>query len=116
MKTTTTTTEAMTITPENRDLSFGWDNKPVRCYAPNGSDFLGFDAPTAPKSQGGLSVIRRQMAECRKINNGNHYSKAFFVGGKRVVSGADQIEMMLTATRDKNCPASLRYADVEVEL
>ena len=112
----TATTETMTITPANRDLSFGWDNKPVRCYASNGSDFLGFDAPTAPKTQGGLSVLRRQMADCRRINSGNHYSKAFFVDGKRVVSGADQIEMMLTATQDKNCPAYLRYADVEVEL
>ena len=113
--TTTTTTEAMTITPANRDLSFGWDNKPVRRYAPHGSGSLGFDAPAAPKTQGGLSVLRRQMAECRRINSGNHYSKAFFVDGKRVVSGADQIEMMLTATRDKNCPVYLRYADVEVE-
>ena len=112
---TTTTTETLTITPDNRDLSFGWDNKPVRCYAPNGSDFLGFDVPTAPKTQGGLSVLRRQVAQCRKINSSNHYSKAFFVDGKRVVSGADEIETMLTAMLDKNCPAYLRYAEVEVE-
>ena len=103
MTTTETITETITITPQNRNLSFGWDNKPRQMKWG-----LGFDPAAAPTKQGGLATLRRQMAECRKINSANGYTKSFFVGGQRVVSGDYAIDALLSTP---GCKA----VDVEVE-
>lgn len=103
-------TETITITTASRNLSFGWDNKPRQMKGG-----LGFDLAPAPTQQGGLATLRHQMAECRRINSGNGYTKNFFVGSKRVVSGDLELETMLTAVLDTDCPESLKTATVEVE-
>ena len=107
---TETTTETITITPQSRNLSFGWDNKPRQMKWG-----LGFDPAPAPTEQGGLATLRRQMAECRRINSGNDYARSFFVGGQRVVSGDYAIDALLTAMLDPECPPCFKFATVEVE-
>ena len=108
--TETTITETITITPKSRNLSFGWDNKPRQMKGG-----LGFDPVAAPANQGGLATVSRQMTECRRVNSGNDYARSFFVGGQRVIRGSQEIEALLTAVLDPECPACFKVATVEVE-
>ena len=92
--TTETSTNTVLISTRSRNLSCGWENKPIQTYNENGSSDLGFKTPNAPREQGGVATLRRQLAECEQVNSGNYSRKEFFVGGKRVVN-SDSVNQWL---------------------
>ena len=78
MTTTTTAETVFTITPKSRNLSLSHTNHPTG----NGTEI---GTPPAPKTRGGLASIKRELAECRKINSGGtYYNVSLFVCGQRV--------------------------------
>ena len=73
-----TSETVFTITPKSRNLSLGHTNRPTG----NGTEI---DTPAAPKQQGGIATVKRELAECRRINSGGtYYNTALFVSGQRV--------------------------------
>ena len=67
-----------TISPRNRNLSLSHTNLPSGF----GSEI---SAPPVPKWRGGLASIKRELAECQKINSGGTYHHiSLFVDGQRV--------------------------------
>lgn len=67
-----------TITAKSRNLSLSHTNKPTG----NGTEI---STPPAPKTRGGLASVKRELAECQKMNSGGtYYNVSLFVCGKRV--------------------------------
>jgi len=99
------------ITPRNRNLSFGWNNKPEQI-----GGTLGFSHAAPPREQGGFATLRRQLAEHRLINSANDSRGDYFVGGKRVSDDdKHKIDDLLFMVLDPECPDSMKYVLVEVE-
>ena len=69
----------LTITRKSRNLSMGWCNSPTG----RGTEI---SEPSAPREQGGIATLHRQIAECRRTNSGgNYHTTGLYVGGKRVI-------------------------------
>jgi hypothetical protein len=73
-----------TISARSRNLGIGWTNRPKQFYNSQGGSWLGFATPEKPCAQGGLRTIEEELSQARKLNNGNDWAAALFIGGRRI--------------------------------
>ena len=69
------------ISKKSRNLGYGWTNNVVQGDA-------GLRIATEQikcDAQGGPATVQREIADARRINSGNDWAGALFVGGRRVV-------------------------------
>lgn len=117
-----------TISARSRNLGLGWNNRPKQFYNSTGGSYLGFAPASAPKAHGGLRLIEEELKGAHRINSGNDWTAALFVGGKRVVAarwggtwesermqwvefgGLDQIHQLIGLVRD-GVPVDVRTED-----
>lgn len=72
----------MVISSRNRNLGYGWTNDVVQ-----DGDHLRIAHENIPcMAQGGIATVLRERDDARRINSGNDWAEALFVGGKRITA------------------------------
>jgi hypothetical protein len=72
----------MVISSRNRNLGYGWTNGVVQ-----DGDHLRIAYENIPcMAQGGIATVLRERAAACRINSGNDWAEALFVGGKRITA------------------------------
>ena len=93
-------TEQIVITTRNRNLGYGWTNQPRQhreFLRGREVSYLAIEEPVL-QVRGGLRTIERERDRALRINRGNDWREALFVGARRVVD--DYIGMTLAALRE----------------
>jgi hypothetical protein len=77
----------VTISSKSRNLGYGWTNNVVNEYNKNGRSHLRIAYENIHcMAQGGPATIKRERIDAFRINNGNDWVGALFVGGKKVIA------------------------------
>ena len=79
-------TSTVTISNRSRNLGYGWTNSVVQG---GGGHLRIASEEIRPCAQGGPATIHCERANARRINSGNDWAGAMFVGGRRVVGIAE---------------------------
>jgi hypothetical protein len=114
-------TVTVTVTGRNRNLGYAWTSQPVRRRTASGGDYLALPAPPAPHNTGGPRTLREARAHAQRVNRGNDWTEAVFVGGRRVVAvdgialaSHDLVDWFLNAIR-QGSPVELTLASADDE-
>lgn len=96
--------EIFTITRKSRNLGIGWSNQPVQ-ERNGGFSRLVIEDVTKPDVVGTLEDVAREMERARRINSGNDWRRAFFVGGVRVDREMFEHAMWMLRSENPERPA-----------
>lgn len=83
MTTAAKSATVFTVTRRSRNLGIGWSNTPARERSGNFSRLVIADV-TKPDVVGTPEDVARELERARRINSGNDWARAYFVGGVKV--------------------------------
>jgi hypothetical protein len=76
----------LTVSARSRNLGYAWTNQPRSYPTRSGDTSLRVPVPERPQVTGGPRTLRDEARRAQRLNRGNYWNEAVFVGGRRVVA------------------------------